>query len=355
MSAASPTPHRPMPLDPGERGYFLALPARGGSRFPSVLKRMRRLALSTVASPPPGLLRGDERARLAPVADAIEAALKRDPRTTLELLGGPDALPLLMTLRSRARPAAECIQRLLDTVPALLDNGHEPTAVHALARLPSAHLALHDTNVLWSEEAHPDKEGNAIDLGGHPVDEWLARIDEALALIEVALPTLFAELRLSLRRIVPVGYEPEMHLSASYVEAPGQIYITLHPNALTMAEAIIHETQHGKLNALSWLDAVLHNGRSEWTTSPVRDDLRPLMGVLLAVHAFVPVAALHASLAQLGHEASHQSRFAARREEVLLSNGEGIRTLHRLGAWSPIGERVFGALGALQDRLVLES
>ena len=66
-------------------------------------------------------------------------------------------------------------------------------------------------------------------------------------------------------RVVPVGFHAEQHLSASYREAPGLVYLTLHPSPLTLAEAIIHETQHVKLNALSWLDPISHNGHSEWS------------------------------------------------------------------------------------------
>jgi HEXXH motif-containing protein len=204
-------------------------------------------------------------------------------------------------------------------------------------------------------EEHPGKQGNATDLAERSVDEWCAALNQALALIEVGLPALYAELTHTLRRVVPVGYHPERHLSASYTEAPGLIYMTLHPDPLTLAEAIVHETQHGKLNALLWHDAVLINGRTEWTTSPVRDDLRPLMGVLLAVHAFVPVARLHRGLAEAGHPIAAMEPFQMRREAVLASNADGLRTLYRLGQWTEQGARLRNALGRMQDECVLAS
>ena len=118
-----------------------------------------------------------------------------------------------------------------------------------------------------------------IDLGGRSPAQWVEALGAALSLVEQALPGWMAELPVSLRRIIPVGWEPERHLSASYREAPGLCYLTLHPDPLTLAEAIVHETQHGKLGVLLHLDPVLHNGRTTWTQSPVRPDLRPLMGV----------------------------------------------------------------------------
>ena len=96
-----------------------------------------------------------------------------------------------------------------------------------------------------------------------------------------------------------------------------------------MAEAMVHETQHGKMNALSYLDPILYNAFTEWSPSPVRPDLRPLWGVLLAVHAFVPVSVLHARLAAKNHPLSLEPSFARRRTEVLQGNLRGMQVLRR--------------------------
>ena len=212
--------------------------------------------------------------------------------------------------------------------------------------LGGAHLCEHDTNPLAMMEDHPDKAGNAVDLGGRPVGAWVAALQEAGALIAAGLPAQSAELGVALRRVIPVGFEPERHLSASYREAPGLIYLTLHPSALTLAEAIVHEVQHGKLNALSWLDPVLRNGRTTWTRSPVRPDERPLMGVLLAAHAFVPVAALHAGLATARHPIAGTAAFSLRRSEVLRANAAALDTLHQHADPTAAGGRLLADLQA---------
>jgi HEXXH motif-containing protein len=214
--------------------------------------------------------------------------------------------------------------------------------------LPSPSLALADVNPLCMLEEHPDKSGNAIDLGGRSVEEWTRALAEALSLIDLGLPELASEISSSLERIVPVGFEPERHLSASYREAPGLVYLTLHPSALTLAEAIVHETQHGKLNVLRWFDPVLENGDTTWSKSAVRPDLRPLSGVLLAVHAFVPVAALHLALARAGHPLAQGPGFERRRAEVIAANRHGIETLKQLGRPTQVGERVLAGLYELQ-------
>ena len=216
-------------------------------------------------------------------------------------------------------------------------------------------LCLRDSNPLAMDEAHPDKSGNAISLGGKSVDDWRSMLEEALGLIRLALPHWYEELRFTNQRVLPVGYEPEMHLSASYREAPGIVYMTLHPDPLTMAEALVHEVQHGKLNRLSWVDPVLHNAYTSWSESPVRPDLRPVMGVLLAVHAFVPVAALHHQLMVQNHPISRTRKFEERRDQVLAGNDGGLNIVERTANATPLGRKVIQGLRRLHDVLVADS
>jgi hypothetical protein len=131
-------------------------------------------------------------------------------------------------------------------------------------------LALEDNNPLAMYEAHPDKQGNAIDLGGQSVEAWRDTLRQALGLVEEFLPTLRGEIDLFVQQLVPVGYDEHRHLSASYQEGIGTIYLTLHPNLMTMTEALIHEFSHNKINALFELDAVLENAWWPLYASPVR-------------------------------------------------------------------------------------
>jgi HEXXH motif-containing protein len=217
--------------------------------------------------------------------------------------------------------------------------------------LPRLQLSLYDSNPLSMFEAHPDKDGNAISLGDKPMEHWLAALREALDLIKIALPGWFEEVRTSLRRLVPVGYLPERHLSASYREAPGVAYLTLCDNPLTIAEAIVHETQHSKVNLLSWVDPIVTNANTCWTESPVRPDLRPLWGVLLAVHAFVPVAALHHRLAAIDHPVSQTERFPRRRAEVLAGNHHGMVAVLENAEATREGARLIREMNHLHEYL----
>ena len=204
-------------------------------------------------------------------------------------------------------------------------------------------LALADNNPLASFEAHPDKQGNAVDLGGHPVSEWLGALRAAFALVQEHLPDLRVEMAHYVQAIVPVGFFEDKHLSASYREAIGTLYLSLHPHPMTMAEALIHEFQHNKLNALLELDDVLENAHEPLYPSPVRPDPRPLHGVLLAVHAFVPVARLYERMIERGDQkalAGGESRL----RDVVRINREGTAVLRQHARATPVGAGLLGEL-----------
>jgi HEXXH motif-containing protein len=211
-------------------------------------------------------------------------------------------------------------------------------------------LALVDDNPLAMNEAHPDKEGNALSLGEHSVEEWLASLRGCLDRIATYLPELRAEMALGLQQVVPVGYDAEKHLSASYREALGTIYLTLHPDPMTMTEAVIHEFQHNKLNAALDLDPFLENAFSELVTSPVRPDPRPLHGVMLAVHAFLPVAELYLRMREAGDPLSQNPRFEQRMKKVIAGNHEGMMTTIGAARPTPAGLALIEEMKAIDER-----
>ncbi len=201
-------------------------------------------------------------------------------------------------------------------------------------------LALADNNPLAMHEAHPDKRGNALDLGGRPASEWVAALREALHIVGAHLPDLRDEMDLYVQQIVPVGFFADKHLSASYREAIGTLYLSLHPSPLTMVEAVVHEFQHNKLNALLESDDVLENAHEPLYRSPVRPDPRPLHGVLLAVHAFVPVALLYERLLASGDARASESRL----REIVRINREGTEVLRTHARPTPVGKALLDEL-----------
>ncbi|MBX3181000.1 MAG: hypothetical protein KIT72_16045 [Polyangiaceae bacterium] len=208
------------------------------------------------------------------------------------------------------------------------------------------HLVTTDNNPLALEEAHPDKQGNALDLGGREPEAWQAAVAEAYALIDAHYPELAAEMQLVMHAYHPVGYDAERHLSASYAEAVGTAYLSLHPDVMTLAEALIHEFSHNKLNALIATSPILNNGYGQLVTSPVRPDPRPLHGVLLAVHAFVPVAELYRRLKQAQAPVATTPDFERRYQAIIQKDLDGIQTLREHAEPTELGERCLAELYA---------
>lgn len=223
---------------------------------------------------------------------------------------------------------------------------------HRIGRV--SHLATIDHNPIAAFEAHPDKAGNHVDLGGRPEAEWVATLAESFALVEQYLPAEHAEMATMLHEIVPVGYDAEKHLSASYREAVGTVYLTLHPNVMTMTEAVIHEFQHNKFNVSAYGAEYIRNAFAPLYKSPVRPDPRPLWGILLAVHAFLPVAELYRRMRDGGHPWAARPEFARRMTEIDLKNHEGMEMLRAHAELTPAGRALFDELEALEHRHMAE-
>lgn len=198
-------------------------------------------------------------------------------------------------------------------------------------------LALVDNNPLAQLEAHPDKSGNAIDLGGQAPARWVAALAEALDIIAGPMPGLRAEIDVLLQQVVPVGHDEHRHLSASYQEAIGTVYLSLHPQVMTMAEALIHEFSHNKLATLQEQGPLLENAFWPLYPSPVRPDPRPLHGVLLAVHAFLPVARLYELMIAADDPRARRPEFRARFAAIVAGNREGAAVLREHAQATTLG------------------
>ena len=216
------------------------------------------------------------------------------------------------------------------------------------------HFATVDHNPIAAFETHPSKSGNPVDLGDRPEEEWIGILDEAFALVEAFLPQTFAEMRLMLHEVIPVGYDDTRHLSASYREAIGTIYLTLHPNVMTMAEAVLHEFQHNKFNVAADSVDFLSNAFHPLYPSPIRPDPRPLWGILLAVHAFLPVAELYRRMRDAGHPFTAHPGFEQRMADLDLKNHEGMEMLRAHARFTPPGVALFADLEALEGRHLAE-
>ncbi len=215
-------------------------------------------------------------------------------------------------------------------------------------------LALVDPNPLVSLEDHPDRGGNEMDLGGHSVEDWQTAFRAALGLIADYAPDIYKEITSIVAQVVPVGFFTDRHVSSSYREALGTVYLSLHPEPLILAEAILHEFQHNKLFLARQKDPILLNAMYPLYRSPVRPDPRPLWGILLAAHAFLPVGAFHRILRDQGHPVAATPAFKERLYGIDNKNLEAMKTLRAHGRWTEFGLELFEELKAFNVRHIAE-
>lgn len=240
----------------------------------------------------------------------------------------------------------EEMERRLAPVGVLVKRSHIPVWGDAV-------LLLQDGNPLAAQEAHPDKSGNQIDLGGHSPEQWCEALCGAMAIVEEFLPEIVDEMRLLMGHIGPVGFFAEKHLSASFMESMGIIYMSLHPHRMTLVEALVHEFQHNKLNLLLGLDPVMENADWPLFTSPVRPDPRPLRGVLLAVHAFQPIVRMYERLCESPASGEGEAAWRRRRlADLARVCHEGCEVLLPNGRPTPIAQPLFAEMQALDQRFL---
>jgi len=93
--------------------------------------------------------------------------------------------------------------------------------------------------------------------------------------------------------LVPLRRVSTTHTqSASSRQLPGLVYITLK-DEVQILEALIHETAHQHLFMVEVAGPLVDPSHTEAYSSPLREDERPLLGVLLAYHALAYMCALY--------------------------------------------------------------
>jgi HEXXH motif-containing protein len=95
------------------------------------------------------------------------------------------------------------------------------------------------------------------------------------------------------------------------------------------------------------LDPLLRDARAELHTSPVRPDARPLDGVLLAVHAFLPVARMYRAITAAGDPVTRSRDWEKTCASVEAVHREGAETLYAHAKPTKLGAALFAEMRAL--------
>jgi HEXXH motif-containing protein len=115
--------------------------------------------------------------------------------------------------------------------------------------------------------------------------EWRKLVDEAWHILTRAHRPYAEELAVGLRLLAPI--EPSRDtVGASSPSAFGGILLSASDSVTEFAEALVHEMQHSKLNAVLDLVKLTDGDGTRRYLAPWRDDPRPLTGILHGVYAF---------------------------------------------------------------------
>ncbi|MBE1464409.1 HEXXH motif domain-containing protein [Kibdelosporangium phytohabitans] len=117
---------------------------------------------------------------------------------------------------------------------------------------------------------------------------WQHLLDDAWELLVDRHPGYARELAAGLRTIAPILDDRRMVGSSSNA-AFGAVALSSKVSATALAEALVHELQHSKLNALLELVTLRVGDAGQRWYAPWRDDPRPLSGLLHGLYAFASV------------------------------------------------------------------
>lgn len=118
---------------------------------------------------------------------------------------------------------------------------------------------------------------------------WCARLDDAWERLVVEHPDHVAEVAAIEPVVVPVPPRGGL-VATSSASAFGAFCLTPPASAAALAETVVHELQHSKLNALLDLVPLQKPGADRLCYAPWRRDPRPLGGLLHGIYAFTGVA-----------------------------------------------------------------
>lgn len=172
--------------------------------------------------------------------------------------------------------------------------------------------------------------------------EWDLHLAAAGELLDRYLPDHRAVITEGLRAVVPQVHAPEGHHGSQTARhAFGAVSIAHPADPEILAELLLHEFQHVKLNGLLDLCDLHHRERKVMLTVPWRDEPRPVEAALHGAYAFLAVAEFW--LARL-REAEHP-RFKERFTYVARQVGTVPEDLLECGALTGAGrEFVLGLI-----------
>ena len=173
-------------------------------------------------------------------------------------------------------------------------------------------------------------------------------LTETWALMETAVPDLSHEIRALVRDVVfvvsePVGGGLAFH-GASTFYVWGALFLNsrMHSDRVSMAEALTHEAAHSLLLGYTLGAPLVENDASELFVSPLREDPRPMDGI---VHATYVLARMHYCverlLASRALNAAERDRLEAVKLRRKADYLQGLEIVASSARFTPVGRSIF--------------
>lgn len=226
------------------------------------------------------------------------AALRAGIDCTVDVLvwRGRVSLPTIGLYTIAGEDATHMVRLRVTESAAFLESG-QPTRV-PLGDFPAFPLRHHEStangySVRWIvDDIDPYRTSVALEaprrLEPAEFDDWCRRLDEAWVILVAEHEDHVQEVSSVEPAIVPVPPCGGLVASTS-VSAFGAIRLTPPASSAALAETILHELQHSKLNALLDLVTLQESDNTRLFYAPWRRDPRPLGGMLHGFYAFAGV------------------------------------------------------------------
>jgi HEXXH motif-containing protein len=228
------------------------------------------------------------------VAAAVRAGI--DVKTTALVWRGWINLPTLGQFEVAA-DGSTCMARLWAKDSAIFLESAEGEW-NSLDQARSFPLRVHHSTadgrtMRWRlDDTDPYREFTALQppgrLASRDFETWCRKLDRAWEILVEEHPDYVTEVLAAEPVIVPTGPMGGFVASSS-ASSFGAIRAVMPETPSAMAETLLHEIQHSKLNALLDLVPLHCSGSERLCYAPWRRDPRPLGGLLHGIYAFVGV------------------------------------------------------------------
>jgi hypothetical protein len=214
-------------------------------------------------------------------------------------------------------------------------------------------------DILWDRwmSTHPKHKEMGVEskVGTIPQWEWFSLFAQVFERLRLISPGFADELDIMIQKIVPYGVSHEMHNSASFNHAIGQLYLSYPTGyddpATAVLEAVIHESNHNKLNLISFFDPLFTGDREEKFYSPYRPDARHIMGIYYWLHAMVGVyyTVYNWVLQWVLHL---DDRFLFKSLIYVMKNQSAIKVLQKYGKFTELGQTIFEEMQVVHSEIL---